>query len=245
MPGWARALTRQNYDDMLLSYRKHGYKPTVIAAECEVNFRTAKRAWHIGWPPGMPAIHTVVVESSMAQIAREELETERLRNESEHLRAQRATASEGEKDLAFKDAVDTRKQEGDLAKFTRGNALALAALCAKLLQKAIRSVDTVTAEFDKVDVTPQHKLQIMRSISVMCREGTAVAEAAMRLERVRLGKPERFIGIVPVADMSVADALSEIAAGQRALDEARAAGYCIDAEPAPLALTETPVSVDA
>lgn len=205
-----RKIDQQLYDSLLKAYRIKPENHAHAAKFGGCDRRMAKRAWEKGWDhsPWATPIEQVLKEEQLA--ARAEM-AKRVETDYDKVVEER--------EKAFAEAVKTRAQEGELVKMSRATAINVLAKGIKLLQTGSILVETIEESLkdmqqaaDRGEEMPMHPLQairLLRQVAGFVNQGVSVGDAAMRLERLRLGEPEQILGIQD-ADMSVEDALAEI-----------------------------------
>jgi hypothetical protein len=183
------------------------------AAAVGVCTRTARRAWLNGWTGTRPLREALLEEQAAARAA--------LRREE--LRLQREQAGQ----LAVEDAAVTAAAEAMIARGVRGHATSLLAALADAREvvKQLVSRLKLGAETIPLEEAPA----VIKAVVGAVRDVSGLSQAALVLERLRVGDPSLIIGVKPLeAERPLAELEAELAAehaaAQRALERARAAG---------------------
>lgn len=209
--------TRTQYLKLVEYFREHGEDSFAEAgrrAGCLP--KTARRAMYEGWPSRVPPM-LPIEEVLRGEAAAARAERAKVLREV----AQRETAAQKD---AHDDGVRTRVQEGLLVQASR-------TVAGKLLSQAVKLVSAVELMSDELaqqlvtefvgetafgeqKKSVAQKLQVLERIQAVAGKSTALAEAAMNLERKFMGEPEK---VIAVHTMTADEAVEELLAGSRAL----------------------------
>jgi hypothetical protein len=224
-----RAVDESLYQSLLSAFREDPSSIQGAARKAGVVWRTAERAWEQGWPRvGFKAIKLVLEDDRRA--ARAAIEAEAA--------AKRAMA-EKEREDARKNAIEARKQEGQMVQFARAQSLQCLTAAVELgrtarglgqaakellegeaeklrrwtaYERAVLAGDTTATppEFARPAMRPEAVLSVLQRISSYGEDVVATAHQVMQMERLFLGQPETLIGVVDVAEMTVEEAEAHI-----------------------------------
>jgi len=206
------------------------------AKEARTDWRTAKRAWHLGWPgrvfsplyAGQPMKEIVEQEQVVARGRMKELE-------AETARLQAALESRRKADLTDKarnDATESRVAEGQMVRLARGAATQLLGTLMRQAAGASKIGARIQQELDKMAsdtvrlLTPADVERMVRMTATLTgslRQINDAAARSMEMERMLLGEPTKIIGI-QLQDMTTEEAERRVAAASRALSKARLMG---------------------
>ena len=226
-----RAITQEQYDILVKSFREVPGNRSRAGRAAGIHHSTATRAWLHGWTErGWPAIKEVIAGdqvSARAQLLAVQRETEQEiaadgARERARLQAQAREAAGIEREQARIQAIETRKDEGQLARLARSNALANLAASSRLLvaiQELTKNLRDQLAKGKKVK--PETAVLLIQRASVAAKASTEHAKMAMQLERLYLGEPEALIGIIDhaiTAEQAAAKIQRSQVAWQRAID---------------------------
>lgn len=211
-----RAVTENQRVQLIAAFRKRpggdrrAY--TTAAQLVGVDWRTAKRAWEVGWL-GFKAIRDQLAEEQV--LARAELSKAAL--------AAKASAAPS---LAQEDAVVSAAREALLARAVRESAIGLVSELQSLrgYVKALAERINKPEEIAKLD--PPGALDAMRAAAGTMRQLVEVAAKAQAMEHLRLGDPTSIVGVKPLAASTVTleEAEAEVAAARRALERMKSHG---------------------
>lgn len=185
-----------------------------VAKTAGVDWRTARRAWEVGWQ-GFPPVREQLAEQQVR--ARAEMSVE-------VLRAKAAAAPA----LAAEDAVQAAVREGMLARAHREvNLRFIATVGGPLMEYADALVGRIKASIGEVGgLAGREALAELKEVaSVLARSQTS-AQGSVVMERLVLGEPGAIIGVKPmaVADVTLEAVEAEVAAVQRALARLKLVG---------------------
>jgi len=170
----------------------------------------AKRTWEQGWPelirthPYARAISTVIEEEKVAARA--------LVYEEEAGAAGRAAQLREDQRRAKQDAQDQRTREARATRAALNTGMGLLGLAGEL-SKSMLPVVRKTAEALEVPgvvMAPGEVLNLMRRLAWIGQASVGVIGRAMELERLRLGKPEKILGMTGVVEEFDADRAVEL-----------------------------------
>ena len=222
-----RNVDREIYEKMVLAFREYGQNFSKVSRVVGVGKKTAKRGWEIGWPlKRFKAISECIADDQMAARAA-------IQDAENNMADDRRKMIEE----AQQQAINARKQEGQIVKMARGGAINVLAQALKLLKAS----GPITRELEESIVRDlardeeERILNIPGMISLLERigrytqQGAMLAEVSMRLERLYLGQPEQILGI-QVDDMTPAQAMIELREAEAALQRFDGGDAVIDAE---------------
>lgn len=217
-----RVITPETYSKLVEAYKVAPGNHTHAAREVGCGVKFARRAYNDGWPGQEWAkpIRLVVREQQVAARAAMRVAAE-----------ERALKEEEARKLAHEEAVITRAQEGQLTKLVRLNAVQLLAktadalaACTPLIERVKRVARQVEQDMQnglEPKVSADEAVEMVRKVSVTTKNAAALADAALRLERVRLGAPEGpALGLTDDDDLTDDEAIAELDAAARARDRA-------------------------
>ncbi len=210
-----RAITEQQRAGLLDAFRAcpGGDRSTFnhVAKTAGVDWRTARRAWEVGWS-GFPPVREQLAEQQVR--ARAEMSVE-------VLRAKAAAAPA----LAAEDAAQSAAREAMLARGAREVALAFLVEIGPL-RGHVKALSARVQEGGVAGLTSGEALSQMRDAVAVVAKVVELGQRAVAMERLRLGDPTSIVGLkaMPVADVSLEQAEAEAAAVQRSLARLKAAG---------------------
>jgi len=209
-----RLVDKELYDKMVIAYREYGKNFRKVSRVVGAGIKTVRRGWEIGWPQrNFKPIKDCIFDDQVA--ARAAIQS-----------AQETAISEREAmvDEARRHAIDARKQEGGMVRMVRGGAVNVLAQALKLLKASGPLSVEIETELlhemslprDKRTLDIKSLIDLLERISRYTQSGAALADVAMRLERLHLGQPEQIVG-VQVEDMSPEQAMLELKEAEAAL----------------------------
>lgn len=222
-----RAITRENYEAMLAAFRsiaaegrQMNWTEAGLRAGCDA--RTARRAYHLGWPGKNwpPAREVLADEQFAARAARMELEIAGVMEQLGLLTAEQAdaaaalalarnTAKEtldkaeaGARrriaDLFEKAHVDGMEQAADealMSKSSRKNALNAQGFVAMAWGNAKVLAEKIGKMIKDDALTQKNALWLMKELVRATREVNMASRLAIELERLRVGDPTEIVGV--------------------------------------------------
>lgn len=221
-----RVISDEQLDALLEHYRAnppHRRADHVAAGKVAgVNWRTAKRAWERGWANTEPLRDRVADEQTRARavLRREDIEAERQLAATERAR---------DLELAVEDGAAQTARELAIVRGVQGQALDLLNQLAKLQPAIGQLVARITAT---APTDPDEALRRLERLVRLTREAGQLAQAAIEMERARVGDPASVVNL-NVANFelpSVADAEQQLAAAARAVSRLRAREQMHDIE---------------
>lgn len=250
-----RALTEDIYDRLLETFRRVGNHPHEVGRAVGVDYRTAVRAWTLGWPKKK-------LESIQQVIEREQLYA---RAEIQAKVRERQAVEDRKRQEASENAAKARAQEGQMVQLARVSALQALTVESQLVSSARQlstmlkeRVDKMFAAYEedkKVQASggPEASVPIglMEGVQYMERIARAMttinhaAHEAMQMERLHFGAPSVVVGVTGMADpseMTVAELNARAATVLDALSVAAAAGG-LKSDPPRIAATVLGVEV--
>lgn len=220
----SKTLTKAKYESLVNAWREFPTNPTKVAQMANVAYRTAVKAWELGWPKkGMEPIKTLFArEQQQARAA---------------ILARQAAKKAGllkERDDAIKQAALVRAQEGQMVGLARGSALQamtvsaqLAGTARKLGERAKVKLEAELAKEpdDPTGLTASAAVSMLDRLSTLMVKINGQARATMELERLHLGQPTETINIITSqSEMTVDEVEARIESATRALSNARRVG---------------------
>jgi len=218
----ARRITVPVYERLVEAFRDKPGNVSNAARLAGCGNLMASRAWEKGWEPlSLLPIKDVIKEEQL--IARGQIEAARLAA---------ASSKRQERENARKNALETRQQEGQMVKLTRGNAMQALAVSVELGRSTRQFSETIqarlTLEQEKVaawvayerdrmagnkptppdyarpPMGPEELVNLLNRAADYMAKITQCARQAMEMERLYLGQPT---DIVQLAD---AKALADV-----------------------------------
>ena len=206
-------MTRHRYAQIAEATSKMGFRLSAVARACSAHRDTVKKAWDLGWPAlGLRPVREVIDEeqaAARAELHRREQERSRQVPDS-RMRVAAAVSRQLEKDRAMKDRAKARAEEAAAVRITRRNAMALGTACALLTQRAIKLAEDLATDESLDKLSPQKKIQTIRSIARTVKEAAEATAKAIHMERVLLGQPTEITKVVGDGDLSPEEAVDWI-----------------------------------
>lgn len=187
-----RRITEHEFDLMVESFRHSPGNISGASRAANVSRPTAYRAWHQGWPYLSDGLSVQQVFAQEQRAARAQILAEQA--------AQRALADR-ERQAAQEQAVQARKQEGQMVQLARTASLQGLTISNQLYQVA-RSMTAKAKEMLDIELqqpaahTPEGLLRLTERIVRIGKTLNEQALESMRLERLHLGDPTHILGIV-------------------------------------------------
>lgn len=214
-----RRITEHEFDLMVESFRHSPGNISGASRAANVSRPTAHRAWHQGWPYLSDGLSVQQVFAQEQRAARAQILAEQA--------AQRAL-SERERQAAQEQAIQARKQEGQMVTLARTASLQGLTISNQLYQVA-RSMTAKAKEMLDIELQQQpaaHSPEgLLRLTERIVRIGKTLNEQAlesMRLERLHLGDPTHILGIVTdQGPQTLDEAEVRVAAAVQAIQNAR------------------------
>jgi len=218
------------FRDLEVAFRA---KPGVLfsaSKEAKCTITLAKRAWEEGFPEhGLPPIRDQLNEERV--LARAKLAEERSKELLSYEEALSADAIRMEQArLAARDeAIESRAQEGQLVKQSRGSILGLFSTLGGLLEAGHKAAGDLQKEILDGNLALDFKqtMKFTNSLAFLTKQATEAAKLNMEMERLLLGEPTEILG-VNLQAMSMEDAVRTIGLANRALERARKRGMVPD-----------------
>jgi hypothetical protein len=231
-----RAITRGTYDKLVIAFREVPDNRRRAARAADVHHSTATRAWLQGWPErGWPAIKGLIAADQVSARAKllaveRKVEQEIAEDGARERARLQALASEAigiEYEKARLQAIETRKDEGQLAKLARLNALAALATSSRMLDGVQELAKNLREQLaGKKNISPTMAALLMQRAAAVAKTSAEAAKMALQIERIYLGEPEMLIGIVAPA-ITAEQAAAKIERAQVAWKRAIAAGVIV------------------
>lgn len=221
------AKTRERYGKLLAGYRESPGNHAATASFVGCDWRTAKRAWELGWPkyPWARPIRDVLrEEEESARKRAAALEQELSEREREH------------SDAAREEYIEARAQEQQLLKVARHDVMTALASCAKLSNAVQLLADHISTKLQQglAHLPADKALRLLRDYVRVTKDAVLAADAVVKLSRLERGQATQVHGFAD-EELSLEDALHELdrADELRGLLAARAPAALIDAATAP------------
>lgn len=231
-------VTRQQYDAMVVSFRRHPGQPVVVGREVGVWSGTAKRYWERGgacsWAVPIKGIIAGEQDAARALLQQEAdaARDERVASAQERGRQLGALDAEAARD----DKRDSLRAQARITRATRDNAIDFLEVASELLGATKQIRDDVLDSLrtgalrDKVIASPTFGIALIRELGKIVNDAQLVARVAIELEHLTLGQPS---GATPTVVGTDEDALAIIVRASAAMR--RAKGFvdttATDAEP--------------
>ncbi len=190
-------VTREQFDEMVRSFREKPGRFQPAARAADVHHRTAKRAWERGWdsPAWARPIREVILDEQRAARA---LNEEAVQAE----RGARARKVE-ERELARIDTARERTREAEGVRAAMSSALSLLANLG-ILSKASIAVSQAAAKDLLKDVaankvTWRQAMPFIKTLSLVGERATQQLKGAMEAMRLHLGRPQEILGVIDVS----------------------------------------------
>lgn len=207
-PPGKRTITREIYDQLVESFRKHGDNFKAVCEEVGVHWHTAKKAWKEGWahqkskPWALP-IKDVLKEEQIA--ARAALAREKHDLVNDH-RIARQTALQEAIEAGFQDLVDSRAKQGKVIRAARDNSIAALIVSQKLLKASIPLADKIVAELETTQLDVFQKMRLMRQLGRFASDAIEMSQVVEEMERKALGEPDTILEVQQGIAMTADDA---------------------------------------
>jgi len=212
-PPGKQSITREKYDELVESFRKHGDNFTVVADEVNVAWTTAKRAWTRGWhdqksKPWARPIEEVLKKEQVAARAALEREKHALVNDARIARqdALRKAVEDG-----FNDLVESRAKQGKVIRAARDNSIAALIVSQRLLKAAIPLSAQIENDLQDSSLTVFERLRLLRQVGRFAHDAIEMAQVAEEMERKALGEPDVLLQVQHGVTMSVDEAKETLA----------------------------------
>lgn len=224
-------ITRDQYDLMVAAFREQPGNASHAARSAKCTPHTARRAYRQGYPDrGWPAIkETVGSEQKAARAARQKAMREEVAKreaDAQALLNGQATAQLEQEILdrekARQDAIQTRKEEGQMIRGLRGDVGMMLAVIGKTLRGATNSAGRVAKALETgVDstgrkLTLKEEMSLQRSTALMLEVAAKGVKVAVEAERLLMGEPTEILGLT-MGQLSEDDAVHVLEVGQRAI----------------------------
>lgn len=232
-------LTQQTYDSLTQQYRERPAAHHLVAANCGINWRTAKRAWEVGYPQhGWPPISEVVAEEQViarARVVELEQEVHQQRadraREIERSKRENREALSLQRERARQDAIEARTQEAQAVKVGRQNAIALLAAQNKLIRGSLKLAERMQEQLEQEKLELRPSIKVMGELSRAVNQATEAAQRVIQMERLLIGAPTEIIGHVGSDAMSIEEAVDLLEQSERVLNNLRRrTGEIVEAE---------------
>lgn len=223
------------WDKLLEAYTDDPGNHSSAARHANVQRRTARRAWDIGYPDrpwGIKPIRLIIKD--LAELARSRLQLEADQLDLDQDKAE--LEAERDRERARQHALQSREQEGKLIQATRVatmNALAAAMKSAEGLGHAMTKLGgkLIEVSLNTESLTDKQMASlsgIMRRYSSTLRELSSAGQTAMQMERLYLGEPGEIIGVISELDtMPIADLVKMAGYQDEVLRRAQARGLVL------------------
>jgi hypothetical protein len=180
-----KTLTEDDYDSMILAFQKDAplYRHYTAAQHCNVDAKTLKKAWELGYPSKKWKPIKEVIAAIQAKNKQKTLEEVTARRES-------AKRAQNDAEMAVAKALG---QETQIATLSRGGALAILAASTSLISSARLLADTAKRQIEtalSTDEAGSSKLSATQSVTLLERLAScqakivAMAKQSLELERL-------------------------------------------------------------
>ena len=209
----ARRITEEVYERLVEAFRDKPGNVSNAARLAGCGPLMASRAWEKGWEPlSLLPIKDVIKEEQL--IARGQIEAARLAQ---------ATSKRQERENARKNAIETRQQEGQMVKLTRGNAMQALTVSVELGRATRQFSETIQErlkleqekvatwvayerdrlaghnptppDYARPPLGPEELVNLLNRAADYMAKITQCARQAMEMERLYLGQPTDIVGL--------------------------------------------------
>lgn len=244
-----RPITREFYEALLQAFREQPGNIRAAAAKAGCDARLAKKAWELGiaWAieatgARKPIKDTIAEEQTIARARLEEQEAAKRQLTIE----QEAQRLADLKQKASADATDSRVQEGKVVRMARGSAANLLVTLTNMTMGVAKLGPQIKATLERfTTIDPdtgnprdmslsdcRQMIQLLNGLTNMLRSANDAARSAMEMERLLLGEPGAYVGVVNYDAMTLEEAERRVLHAQRAFARARELGVIIGSAPA-------------
>lgn len=221
-------ITREFYENLLASFRKHGNKPVKVSRELNIDPRTARRAYAKGWAtrhkPWAKAMKIVLEEEQLEMRAARVAELERQRAEEEARILQ-----------ARKDAKETMEHE---ALMTRGARIAAMLVGSNVLPPLVKAAHRLATDLEAgisagtLTLPPVQAAILLARVARITKDTVEAQRLALENERLRLGEPTDILRVVEEDALTPEQAKAELlelakSLGDEVVDEGESAADTI------------------
>ena len=220
-----RRIERGDYEAMVVAFREHGPKTTVVGRIVGFDKRTVRKAWVEGWPEkgaDWGPIRLLVKDEQRA--ARADLVAEgakklaAAKTQVEVRQAEAAlTRAYAEAEKARKDAIAARRAEAEIVRGERANVMGLIAATGVALRGAMDQAASIEAALRTgIDPATKKPIPLLAKVKILAELGRLVrlaGETAMdvvRVERLLLGEPTEIVGTRNLDNLTEDDAIREL-----------------------------------
>lgn len=237
------SVTQALYDQLVQAFRQNPGNVKQAAELVGVNWKTANTAWSRGWPrKGWPAIDAVLKQEQIQARAQLQREKEAAKE-----------AERADLEAARKQAIEAKKQEGQMTSLSRVQSLQnlhaaitlsraatelAPALRARLQletkkiaawndyeESQLTSSPLPAPSYPKPPMDPLDLTQLLRRVAAISRDIVSTAREAMEMERLYLGEPTNIIALVDEdKELSMEELWARREAALQALESAIEAG---------------------
>lgn len=238
----AHIITLEQYGALLSSFRE---APGHLARACKaagVSAVTAKRYWTTGHPEApderAQAICEVIAREQVEARARMQALDDKANALAIELESRRRADAQAK---AMGDATDTRVAEAQLIRMARGSTMAVLASVTNISKGVAKVAVRVAKSLEAVaqDPAPMDMGQVSNTVRTLTAMASALRQVndagrqVMEMERLLLGEPTSITAHMHLSDVTMDEAERRLAAGQRALDRAKARGLVVEGKVAP------------
>lgn len=216
-----RIITEHLFEKMVNAFRESPGNYAHAIRMTGVGIDLVRRAWNRGWPH-------VRNGQSVQDVFRDE-EIKARANILAEQAARRASAEKDRED-AKKQAIESRKVEGQMVALSRAGTVNGLAVVNGLLPQAKKLADMVKRELEvhttnKTDMPPERAISLLGKIIELQVRLNGAAHESMQMERLYLGKPEQMIGIVveDAEEMPMEELEVKLKAAQQAFEATKKA----------------------
>ena len=217
-------ITQEKYDKMLEAYRQYPGGVKRCARAAGVDPRTARKAWHMGWPDRLlRPIKEVHHEEQLAARARLAQHRD---EELKRLAAVQAGTEQLDRVRAEEDAIASIEEETKMVRASRHSAMALQVILQRLLRGSATLAERIEEQLATMELrSPKELVSILRELASVTKAANESSRLAQQMEAALVGRPDQYIGIA--SDTSPQEAAAEVAAAQRAIKRMQKKGMIV------------------
>jgi hypothetical protein len=183
---------------MLKAFRADPGKIANAARKAGVARKTARRCWQEGWAArSMPSAQDVLEhEKELARARRAQAERGEIEYSSDAVREQ-AMREMTARLQARDDAVEARRQEGQMVKLARSNTISMMASASRLIRAADEKAKGLREDIEKgsVSMTPTQTITFIRDCAYLAKAGSEATKLNLEVERLLMGQPTEILGV--------------------------------------------------
>ena len=219
----------KTWEALVEAYRDHPGNHSHAARAAGVQRRTAKHAWDKGYPQrpfGVKPISVLIDEEQRVASSRVQLEEEQIEIDEQR----RALEEEKQSEAARQAAISAKQEEGALVHVARLATIRTLAASLPLvdpkgtnglgivLNRLGNSLVALAAKEGDLTIKEQgHLSSMLRRYASTIRELTQAGQAAIDMQRVLLGEPNKIIGVQTDYDTAPLEDLVRLTGLQEAI----------------------------